>query len=101
MKTTKIYIEVPVPERLPEETGFYFSCWDGGLRRVRYFDQKARSFIDPSSLYPTPDYWLEPVEVPNHEEIEAGKGFMKNEMFALGYNRAVNWILDKLKINQK
>lgn len=101
MKTTKIYIEVPVPERLPEETGFYFACWDGGLRRVRYFDQKARSFIDPSSLYPAPDYWLEPVEVPNHEEIETGKGFMKNKMFVIGYNTAVNWILQKLKINQK
>lgn len=100
MKTTKIYIEVPVPERLPEETGFYFACWDGGLRRVRYFDQKARSFIDPSSLYPTPDYWLEPVEVPTDEEI-LNETDIKQDKHQTPFLRGIEWILQKLKINQK
>jgi hypothetical protein len=99
MKTTKIYIEAPVSERLPEKEGRYIVSNGLGWFEVNYSKQFSfhEEFTDCSGV----THWLEPVEVPNHEEIETGKGFMKNEMFVIGYNRAVNWILQKLKINQK
>ena len=67
METTKIYIEMPVAERLPEirhikENGGFFHTVDKyGNKNIDLFDKCGQCF--QSSI----THWLEAVEVPTDE----------------------------------
>ena len=100
MKTAKIYIEVSVTERLPEirhikESGGLFHTVDKyGNKNVDLFDTYSQCF-QPSIMC-----WLEPVEVPTDEEI-LNETSIKQDKHQTPFLRGVEWILQKLKINQK
>lgn len=96
MSKETIYRKVAVSERMPSVEGIYFVGWDKGMIRVRQY--KLGSFIDPSVLYPEPDYWLEKVELPSEDEITqhylSHKGHINNPALF-----GANYILRKIKGN--
>jgi hypothetical protein len=97
MKPTKIYIEVPVAERLPDKEGRYIVSNGLGWFEVNYSKQFSfhEEFTDCSGV----THWIEPVEVPTDEEIESHS--LLQEEFCNCFDKGVQWILQKLKINQK
>lgn len=98
MKTTKIYIEVPVAEKLPEKEGRYIVSNGLGWFEVNYCKQFSfhEEFTDCSGV----THWLEAVEVPTDEEI-LNETDIKQDKHQTPFLRGVEWILQKLKINQK
>jgi hypothetical protein len=97
MITNKIYIEVPAAERLPEKEGRYIVSNGLGWFEVNYSKQFSfhEEFTDCSGV----THWLEPVEVPTDGEIESHS--LLQEEFCNCFDKGVEWILQKLKINQK
>jgi hypothetical protein len=93
MKTTKIYIEVPVSERLPEKYSFVFTDMGKG------FVNEENNWIDYDINDIYPSYWLELVEVPTDEEI-LNETYIKQDNHQTPFLLGVEWILQKLKINQ-
>ncbi|MCT3674462.1 hypothetical protein HZQ94_14840 [Elizabethkingia anophelis] len=61
MKTK--YVKVPVSERLPEKSGFYFTSKNSGVTEVVWFMDGKFSYVKPSY---TPEFWLEEKE--DHSE---------------------------------
>ena len=100
MKTTKIYIEVPVAERLPEKEGdtLFFVDKENIHYIGWYRDGGFYAFNGQKDVSPV--YWLEAVEVPTDEEI-LNETSIKQDKHQTPFLRGVEWILQKLKINQK
>ena len=94
MKTNKIYIEVPVAERLPKK---YIDVY---TNEGKAFVNEENNWRDKNinDIYPV--YWLEAVEVPTDEEI-LNETSIKQDKHQTPFLRGVEWILQKLKINQK
>lgn len=99
MKTAKIYIEVAVTERLPEKEGeTIFFVDNDNIHYVGWYrDGGFYAFNGQKGV--TALYWLEPVEVPTYDEIESHS--LLQEEFCNCFDKGVEWILQKLKINQK
>ncbi|KGT09524.1 hypothetical protein NV63_06775 [Elizabethkingia anophelis] len=71
MKTK--YVKVPVSERLPEKSGFYFTSKNSGVTEVVWFMDGKFSYVRPSY---TPEYWLEEKEDHSEEMLSLLEGIV-------------------------
>lgn len=100
MKTTKIYIEVPVADRLPEKEGdTLFFVDKENIHYIGWYYKSDGFYAFNGQKKVDPLYWLEPIDVPTDEEIENHS--LLQEEFCNCFDKGVEWILQKLKINQK
>ena len=105
MRTNKIYIEVPAAERLPEIGKTVAVILEGDLCSSAVTDDGKNWYVYALGRtidieFGTVTHWLEPVEVPTDEEV-LNETYIKQDKHQTPFLRGVEWILQKLKINQK